>query len=72
MINNCEFYSAFVCVDDFRDKPELNAYIAESPVQFSPAISSRNSTSSGLTRPEIGEASSLDSEACFIGQLPAP
>lgn len=55
--------------------PELNAYTAESPIQFSPAISSRNSTSFGLTRPEIevavGADVSTDADS-FIGQDPAP
>lgn len=40
--------------------PELNAYTAQSPLQFSSAISSRESMSRGLTRPEINEGASDD------------
>uniref|UniRef100_A0A7C9DXD1 Uncharacterized protein n=1 Tax=Opuntia streptacantha TaxID=393608 RepID=A0A7C9DXD1_OPUST len=51
--------------------PELNAYTAHSPCQLSPATSSRNSTSLGITRPE--STSGIVSRGLYFnGQIPAP
>jgi len=51
--------------------PALKAYTMQLPFQFSPATSSRNSTSSGLTFPEMVMRKGADSND-FRGQLPAP